>query len=301
MEEIAEESNIRSEHLPKGLIKQEVELPRSIQEWDLAESDFKFAIDLTSDISNIDSEVATFQSLIYNYFKGHCGLVKSEYELRYGHLSKLKKALRELRSKEITCIKEIKYISKLLRRKFKTNNTINDGFNHNVKINNNFQNYYKETFESKERVLLDFDESTRYKHFKNGLKLKRKNKYFEDQSWLKRLNNPTTEFDQSPPTYTELTKIIKKMISGASPCPLDQITIKAFQKSPALQSQLLRIIYHCWKHKVLPSCWRNAVAALAYKKGSLKDPSNFRPISLEPVLLKFYHSVIREFTIGQRE
>ena len=91
------------------------------------------------------------------------------------------------------------------------------------------------------------------------------------------------------------------MISGASPCPLDQITIKAFQKSPAIQSQLLRIIYHCWKHKVLPSCWRNAVAALAYKKGSLKDPSNFRPISLEPVLLKFYHSVIREFTIGQRE
>ena len=34
----------------------------------------------------------------------------------------------------------------------------------------------------------------------HGLKLKRKNKYFEDQSWLKRLNNPTAEFDQSPPT-----------------------------------------------------------------------------------------------------
>ena len=34
----------------------------------------------------------------------------------------------------------------------------------------------------------------------HGLKLKRKNKNFEDQSWLKRLNNPTAEFDQSPPT-----------------------------------------------------------------------------------------------------
>ena len=98
----------------------------------------------------------------------------------------------------------------LLRRKFKTNNTINDGFNHNVRINNNFWNYCKETFESEERVLLDFDESTCYKHFKNVLKLKRKNKSFEYQSWLKRLSNPKPEFDQSPPTYTELTKTIKK-------------------------------------------------------------------------------------------
>ena len=71
--------------------------------------------------------------------------------------------------------------------------------------------YCKETFESKERVLPDFDESTCYKHFKNVLKLKRKNISFEYPSWLKRLNNPTTEFDQSPPIYAELTKAIKKM------------------------------------------------------------------------------------------
>ena len=38
MEEITEESNIRTEHLTKGLIKQGVKLPRSIQEWDLVES-----------------------------------------------------------------------------------------------------------------------------------------------------------------------------------------------------------------------------------------------------------------------
>ena len=87
--------------------------------------------------------------------------------------------------------------------------------------------------------------------------------------------------------------MVKKMKSGASPCPLDQISIIAFQKCPALRSQLLRIIHHCWRHKVLPSCWRNAVAVLAYKKGSPKDPSNFRPISLEPVLLKVYHYIIR--------
>ena len=88
----------------------------------------------------------------------------------------MKKALSELKSNDITNIKEIKYISKLLWRKFETNNTINDGLNHNVKINNNFWNYCKETFKSKERVLPDFDESKCYKHFKNVIKWKRKKK-----------------------------------------------------------------------------------------------------------------------------
>ena len=83
---------------------------------------------------------------------------------------------------------------------------------------------------------------------------------------------------------------------GTSPYPLDQISIIAFQKSPTLRSQLLRIIHHCWRHnrrQVLPSLWRNAVAVLAYKKGSPKDPRNFRPILLEPFLLKVYYSIIR--------
>ena len=55
---------------------------------------------------------------------------------------------------------------------------MNDAFNRNVKINNNFWNYCKETFESKERILPEFDKSTRYKHFKNALKSKRKKKIF---------------------------------------------------------------------------------------------------------------------------
>ena len=53
---------------------------------------------------------------------------------------------------------------------------MNDAFNRNVKINNNFWNYCKETFESKERILPEFDKSTRYKHFKNALKSKQKKK-----------------------------------------------------------------------------------------------------------------------------
>ena len=55
----------------------------------------------------------------------------------------------------------------------------------------------------------------------------------------------------------------------------------------------MRIIHHYWRHKVLPSCWRNAVAVLVCKKGSPKDPSNFRPILLEPFLLKVYHFIIK--------
>ena len=49
MQEIAGESNIKIEHLPKGLIKQGVKLPMSIKEWYLAESYLKSLIDFTSD------------------------------------------------------------------------------------------------------------------------------------------------------------------------------------------------------------------------------------------------------------
>ena len=49
-----------------------------------------------------------------------------------------------------------------------------------------------ETFESKERILPDFDESTCCKYFQNVLKLKRKNKSFGHPSWLKPLNNPVS-------------------------------------------------------------------------------------------------------------
>ena len=42
---------------------------------------------------------------------------------------------------------------------------------------------------------------------------------------MKTLNDPFYDFNLDPPSYTELTKVIMKMKSGASLCPLDQISV----------------------------------------------------------------------------
>ena len=55
-------------------------------------------------------------------------------------------------------------------------------------------------------------------------------------SWMRKTENPTTDFNMQPPTYAEVTKAIMKMKSSASPCPLYQIIVIGFKKYPVLRS-----------------------------------------------------------------
>ena len=83
------------------------------------------------------------------------------------------------------------------------------------------------------------------------------------------------------------------MKSSGSPCPIDQISIIPFTRCPILRTQLWRILSKCWTEKRIPIIWKWAVAVFIYKKGSPDNPENFRPIALEPVMLKILTSVIR--------
>ena len=52
----------------------------------------------------------------------------------------------------------------------------------------------------------------------------------------------------------------------------------------------------CWKNKYFPTVWNNGITVLIYKKQDLafaNDPANFRPITLEPVIVKVFTSLIR--------
>ena len=60
-----------------------------------------------------------------------------------------------------------------------------------------------------------------------------------------------------------------------------------------LRSALRRIIVYCWTEKVIPATWRKGFSVLIYKKVAPKEPSNFRPITLEPVCAKVFTSLIR--------
>ena len=63
--------------------------------------------------------------------------------------------------------------------------------------------------------------------------------------------DPTINFDLELLTYTEITKIISKMKSSASSCPLDQVSVITFKKWPILRSHLTKIIQLAWKSRKL--------------------------------------------------
>ena len=42
-----------------------------------------------------------------------------------------------------------------------------------------------------------------------------------------------------------------------------------------------------------PSCWKQAFTILIHKKGSSMEPSNFRPITLQPVFAKIHSLLIQ--------
>ena len=106
-------------------------------------------------------------------------------------------------------------------------------------------------------------------------------------------DNPKKDFCRNAPTYAELNKIIGRMKTASTACPLDQISIITLNCCPYLRTYLLEIIRTAWESKQSPVDWKQAITVLIHKKGSNDDSQNFRPITLQCVFLKVYTSLIR--------
>ena len=107
------------------------------------------------------------------------------------------------------------------------------------------------------------------------------------------LSDPIIQFNLEPPTYQQVTNIIRKIKASGSPCPLDQISIICFKRCPFLRSYLTDLIHAVWSSGSIPSEWKKACTILIHKKGDTSVPSNFRPITLENIPLKVFTSCLR--------
>ena len=63
-------------------------------------------------------------------------------------------------------------------------------------------------------------------------------KVFTISSWIPKLKEPNIAFNLSPPSYQEITQIIKCMKFSGSPCPLNQISIYCFNLCPYLRPHI---------------------------------------------------------------
>ena len=130
------------------------------------------------------------------------------------------------------------------------------------------------------------------------------NKTFNIPSWIPKLNSPTTQFNLDPPTYNEITDVIRKMKPSGSPCPLDQISVICLKRCPYLRTYLTEIIHAAWSSGTVPSEWKKACTILIHKKEETDNPANFRPITPQSVPQKVFtvennyieHNIQKGFT-----
>ena len=84
------------------------------------------------------------------------------------------------------------------------------------------------------------------------------------------------------------------MKASGSPCPLDKIYIIPVKRCSYLRSYITAVVKVIWQSEEIPADWKKACTVFVHKKGDTADPSNFRPITLESVLLKIFTSCLRD-------
>ena len=134
-------------------------------------------------------------------------------------------------------------------------------------------------------------------YFSRALAAVKPSKLFQIPSWIPKFNNPQIQFDLDPPSYRQITIVIRKMKASGSPCPLDQISVICFvlslERCPFLRTYLTELIRAVWLSGTVPTEWKRACTILIHKQGEASNPSNFRPITLESIPLKVFTSCLR--------
>jgi len=284
-------------------LKKGINLPRNDSEWSTANDYFKIALQSFTPITSqdINTNIRQLNETIYNYFSGTYGYTKTTLNTHFAEKYKdqtakeLKKSLKILK-KSNNDLDEIKYVSRLLRDKLRNGNKSNNDQSlqdHDHYINKNFWGYVKNIFNKRISELPTFDVSVCKAYFSKVLSSINPNKLFVIPTWIPCLPTPDIPFNLDPPTYEQITKVIRKMKTSGSPCPLDQISVISFKRCPILRTYLTEIIRQVWVSGSVPTEWKKACTILIHKKGSTDDPANFRPITLESIPLKVLTSCLR--------
>ena len=108
------------------------------------------------------------------------------------------------------------------------------------------------------------------------------------------LEPPHSMFSLKPPTvetvYKLLTKIDEKKSVGLDNIPNRLLKIAADVVAPFLKA----IFTASTNTGIFPQEWKESRVSPVYKSGARNDPSNYRPISVFPVIAKFFEKIVHE-------
>ena len=298
-------SELDQRKLEDCFVKQGVKLPRTPQQWLTANNFFKAAFSNTPiTAASLNQVVCNMNNVVYRYYKENYGCVNdsstSAFVSNYKDASvrELKTWLTQLKL-ECVDISEIKYVSRLLRRKIcKPRSLAHDMNAHCISdrdeyISKNIWGYVKNILAKRGTLLPSFDKERCTDFFLKYFLAINKSKLFCIPSWIPPITPPQVPFNLDPPSYQQITNIIRNMKSSGSPCPLDHISIISFKRCPYLTTYITESIKVVWSSGTLPNEWKKACTVLAHKKGDPNDPANFRPITLDSIPLKIFTSALR--------
>ena len=114
------------------------------------------------------------------------------------------------------------------------------------KIKKNFLGLVKIIFKKTTSTLHSFDGATCTTFFAKTFISSNLCKSFEMPNWIPSLSAPTVRFDISPPSYKQITKVVRKIKASFSPCPPDQISTIPFKRCAYLRSYLTEVFRIIW-------------------------------------------------------
>ena len=200
------------------------------------------------DPANIGDSINKMNTILYNYFKTTYGIVdtsqQSQWKNKYEPKCKkeLKLCLRTLKRNQAS-YSEIQYVSRLLRSKLNDSNAVSVSASKiDDQIRRNFWGFIKQSFNHTNALSPTFNASTCAKFFSKFFSMINPVKSFTIPSWIPSFSQPSIRYDLSPPTYQQITKVIRRIKASGSPCPLNKISIIPFKRCPYLRSFITEVI-----------------------------------------------------------
>ena len=282
-----------------------IKLPKTKSGWEEANVFFALQHELTEIVDDIDSYAQKFHGTVYDYFLNNYGTVRenkaSADNFNGLSIKQLKRqlSLAKIEAKTNNGINgsHIVALSKAIRSRLANRNSVTktkkSGSDIEQCLHRNFWRACKYIFGDTEQTLPTFSLDTCLNYFKSILHQPRSIS-FHAPSWFPTLPAPKTPFDTSAPSYKEVMKAVSKARCKSCSCPLDQFPVIALKRCPMLRTFLQKLIARCWELNRIPECWGRGMTILIYKKGATEDPSNFRPITLQPVPYKILASILRD-------
>ena len=94
-----------------------------------------------------------------------------------------------------------------------------------------------------------------------------------------------------PIEMDEIEQQLRRLPSNSSPGS-DGVPYETWKTVEGSKITLERIFTTCLFNKKIPQSWKRSSTILIYKKGDRKEPSNWRPISLQSTIYKIYTAIL---------